>query len=98
MKTFFLSAFSAVLSLISFAQNTSVTNSDVIIARGTMPNITKDTKGGIQVVYGTGDSIMYTASTNQGTSFSSPELVAVLPKLFASAMRGPQIACTTNGI
>jgi len=96
MKIFFLSAFSTLLGLISFAQKSSVT--DLVIAEGSMPNITKDNKGNIHLVYGAGDSIMYTASINQGKSFSSPTLVAVLPKLFGRAMRGPQIACTTNGI
>jgi hypothetical protein len=96
MKIFFLSAFSTLLGLLSFAQKSSVT--DLVIAEGSMPNITKDNKSNIHVVFGIGDSIMYTASINHGKNFSSPTLVAVLPKLFAGAMRGPQIACTTNGI
>ena len=40
---------------------------------------------------------MYTWS-DDGKDFTSPALVAVLPKLFASAMRGPQIAAAANGI
>ncbi len=40
---------------------------------------------------------MYASSAN-GKSFTPPALVAILPKLFASAMRGPQIAAGGNGI
>jgi hypothetical protein len=63
-----------------------------------MPNITTDKSSNVYVAYGTGDSIMYTSSTNRGQFFSSPTLVAILPKLFATAMRGPQIASTANGL
>ena len=69
----------------------------VIIGKGHMPNVTNDNSGNIHVVYGTGDSIMYTTSKD-GKSFTSPSVVAVLPKLFASAMRGPQIAAAANSI
>lgn len=68
-----------------------------VIATGKMPDITKDNNNFIHVVYGFGDSIMYLFSKN-GTTFSSPALIAVLPGLFASAMRGPQIAATDNGV
>lgn len=62
-----------------------------------MPNITRDKSNNIHIVYGTGDSIMY-ASSKTGKSFSTSSVVAVLPGLFASAMRGPQIAATPGGI
>lgn len=71
---------------------------DVVIAKGKMPNVSIDKNHNVHIVYGTGDSIMYLSSTNQGKSFSSPALVAVLSKVFATAMRGPQIASTSNGI
>jgi len=63
-----------------------------------MPNIAKDKSGDIHLVYGIGDSIMYASSFDKGNSFSSPSLVATLPKLFSFAMRGPQIAVTNKGI
>jgi hypothetical protein len=63
-----------------------------------MPNMTTDKNNNVHRVYGTGDSIMYLSSTNKGKSFNSPSLVAVLPGLFASAMRGPQIAAANNGL
>ena len=90
-----------------FAQTASPGNKHLIIANGRMPNMITNKKGNVHITYGTGDSIMYIFSTNKGKSFSSPQLVAVLPRLFAAAMRGPQIAitnkrvlitaCTTNG-
>ncbi|MEO5996387.1 MAG: hypothetical protein ABIN89_06660 [Chitinophagaceae bacterium] len=73
-------------------------NPDLVIANGRLPKIVTDVKGNIHLAYGVGDSIMYATSSNQGASFSSPKLVAVLPELFANAMRGPQIAATINGI
>jgi hypothetical protein len=81
--------------LVAYAQKK--TSNDLVIAMGQMPNITNDKNDHIHIVYGSGDSIMYISSTN-GNSFSSPSLVAVLPKLFASAMRGPQIAAAANGL
>lgn len=73
-------------------------NPDLVIANGHLPKIVTDSQGNIHLVYGTGDSIMYVSSPNQSVSFSSPKLVAILPNLFAHAMRGPQIAATTKGL
>ena len=70
----------------------------LIVGQGQMPNATNDSKGNIYIVFGTGDSIMYSLSINHGRSFSNPVLVSILPKLAASAMRGPQIAATSNGV
>ena len=72
-------------------------SSSVTIANGQMPNIAKDKSNNIHIVYGTGDSIMHVFSKD-GVSFTAPDLVAVLPELFASAMRGPQIAAGSYGL
>ncbi|MDB5231270.1 MAG: exo-alpha-sialidase [Chitinophagaceae bacterium] len=69
----------------------------VIIAKGQMPDIVLDKKGNLHIAYGTGDSIMYTSSKD-GKNFTPPKLVAVIPGVFSSGMRGPQIAATTNGL
>ena len=63
-----------------------------------MPNITNDSAGNIHLVYGIGDSIMYTRSSDDGGSFAKPSLIAVLPKLFSFATRGPQVAVTNRGV
>ncbi len=72
-------------------------DNNTVIAAGQMPNIAKDKYNNVHIVYGWGDSIMY-VSSKDGKSFTSPSLIAVLPNLFSSAMRGPQIAATNNGI
>jgi len=69
-----------------------------IIATGQMPAITKDCHQNIHLVYGSGDSILYTFSNNKGASFAAPQLVGILPGLVAYATRGPQITTTNNGI
>jgi hypothetical protein len=71
---------------------------DQIIGRGQMPAIANANDNGIHIVYGTGDSIMYSFSTDQGKRFSAASLIAILPDLAASHTRGPQIASTKNGI
>ncbi|HTE33742.1 MAG TPA: hypothetical protein VK666_25350, partial [Chryseolinea sp.] len=68
------------------------------IGIGQMPNVATDSNGNIHLVFGKGDSIMYSSSTDKGISFSRPELVSTLPELAASHMRGPQIASTENGL
>jgi hypothetical protein len=92
--------FATLFLLASMTGIDAVRNSshDIIIANGHLPKIITDNKGNIHLTYGSGDSIMYMSSSNQGASFSNPQLVAVLPNLFANAMRGPQIATASNGI
>lgn len=85
-------------SLISCKEKKVNAKADFIIGNGQIPNIAKDKSGIIHVVYGLGDSIMYTSSSDNGQSFSSPSLVAVLPKLFSFAMRGPQVAVNNTGV
>ncbi|MGI8952253.1 MAG: hypothetical protein ACR2FN_11810 [Chitinophagaceae bacterium] len=66
-----------VLFLIFSCREQSTTNilSEIKIANGQMPAIAKDGKQNIHVVYGKGDSIMYTSSTDRCNSFSTPQLV-----------------------
>src|SRR6059058_3311364 len=69
-----------------------------VIAKGEMPYLAKESSGALHLVYGSGDSILYNYSSDQGKTFSSPSVVSVLPGLVASHMRGPQIAATSNGL
>jgi hypothetical protein len=71
---------------------------DFVIAKGQIPDLAKDENGNIHLVFGLGDSIMYSRSSDNGNSFSSPSVVAMLPNLFSFAMRGPQIAATDKGL
>ncbi len=71
---------------------------DVIIGNGQMPNAIKDNSDNLHIVYGSGDSIMYSVSSDEGKTFSQPQVIALLPKLAASHTRGPQIAATKFGV
>ena len=95
IKKLILSVLSLFIFLAACTQQKN--NNDIIIAKGHMPAIVKDNRNSVHIVYGIGDSIMYIFSKD-ARSYSSPELVAVLPGLFASATRGPQIAAATNGL
>lgn len=95
MKTSFLIFFIAITCFACLNVNTG--NSDTIAA-GQMPNISTDNSGIVHLVYGSGDSILYSSSSDKGASFSSPTVISVLAELAASHMRGPQIATTTNGL
>jgi hypothetical protein len=95
MKNISLFIFFFFILVVAYAQNKE--GKDVVIAKGQMPSITKDQNNVIHIVYGSGDSIMY-ISSRDGSSFTSPALIAVLPQLFAFSMRGPQIAATSNGL
>ena len=88
----------AFILLFSCNENKAVSKSDFIIANGQMPNLAEDESGNLHLVYGSGDSIMYSFSSDKGNSFSSPLLVAIVPKLFSFATRGPQIAVSDYGI
>ncbi|MDZ4710094.1 MAG: sialidase family protein [Saprospiraceae bacterium] len=66
------------------------------IARGQMPALAKDKSGKFHLVYGSGDSLMYTYSMDQGTSFVKPSLLGILPHLVAGHTRGPQIAASDH--
>src|SRR5215207_1128783 len=86
------------MTFTSYKDEKKPEGASVIIGQGQMPNATNDNKGNIHIVFGTGDSIMYSSSINRGKSFSKPALISILPNLAASAMRGPQIAATSNGL
>src|SRR5262245_9832469 len=75
-----------------------VTNSSSIIATGQMPAVARDHSNNLHLVYGKGDSILYSYSSDHGKTFSTPALISVVQKLAASHMRGPQIAATNGGL
>ena len=97
MKTLHFVLIAAVLFL-GCKEKNSHSGSASVIADGQMPNMTKDRAGKLHLVYGSGDSLMYTFSDNGGETFATPALVTVLPELAASHTRGPQIASTNDGL
>lgn len=98
MKIFLPFLLAVVLFIRCKENGGSATISDQVIAKGQMPNLTKDQPGNLHLVYGSGDSILHAVSENGGKSFSAPALVASLPELAASHTRGPQIASTNDGL
>ena len=88
----------ALCTLLACNEKKAASKVDFVITYGQMPNIAKDKTGNLHLVYGVGDSIMYTYSSENGNSFSSPSLVATLPMLFSFATRGPQVSATSHGI
>jgi hypothetical protein len=86
------------LVLLSTCHNQQPDISSTIIATGEMPNVVTDHSDNIHLVYGSGDSILYSYSLDQGKTFSAPALISIVQKLAASHTRGPQIAATNNGL
>src|SRR3954463_7735145 len=80
------------------AQNSKPAIKSYIIGKGQMPNLVKDKQSNLHLVYGSGDSILYAYSSDNGNSFSTPFLIAVLPHVFTYATRSPQIAATDDGL
>jgi hypothetical protein len=97
IKTILSVAFVACI-LLACNDKKAVPKTDFVISDGQMPNMAKDKAGTIHLVYGIGDSIMYTYSSDKGNSFASPSVITVLPDLFSFATRGPQISAIDNGI
>src|SRR5258705_5172523 len=96
MKLLFIILVSLVF--LSACQDEKADVSNTTIGAGQMPNIVKDNSGNLHLVYGNGDSILYSYSSDRGKTFSAPALISVLPKLAASHTRGPQIAATSDGL
>ena len=96
MKTNFL----LVLLLVGIAaasQNKGVdANGVTSLGAGQVPDLATSGNA-VHAVWGRGDSILYAFSANRGQTFSAPEVVGVLPKLFSFAMRGPQVAAISGG-
>jgi hypothetical protein len=82
----------------SCKQKTNFSKKDFIITQGQMPSLSTGKGGSVNLVYGIGDSIMYTRSSDEGRSFSTPVVIDVLPGLYSYATRGPQIAPTDSGL
>lgn len=72
-------------------------NGDSIV-RGQMPNLARDNAGTIHLVYGNGDTILYSYSSDNGKNFTSPVIISIVSNLASSHMRGPQIAATSNSL
>ena len=54
--------------------------------------------GAVAVVFGSGDSIWFSRSADNGVSFSAPSKVADLPKLLLGRHRGPRVVMSGGAI
>lgn len=79
------------------AINAQQQNPGTVHVRGQMPALARDRSGMIHIAYGVRDSLFY-ISSRDGRTFSAPALIAVIPGVFTTAMRGPQIAVASNGV
>jgi hypothetical protein len=93
-----ISIFLIVYILSGCSEKQPVNNNDHIIGNGEMPNMVKDGHDNLHLVFGSGDSILYSYSSDRGKSFSQPSVISILPGLAASHSRGPQITSTTSGL
>lgn len=85
------------LSIVSASFSQNKISDEFIIARGQMPNMTRDKSNTIHIVYGNQDSVEL-ISSRDGITFTQPSLVAILPGLMAHSMRGPQIVAVDQGL
>lgn len=64
----------------------------ITLAPGEQPQLTVDAKGKIRLVYGENDNIYFSISSDNGKTFSSPQLVAQVNEMHLGMTRGPQLA------
>ncbi|MBO9616852.1 MAG: exo-alpha-sialidase [Dyadobacter sp.] len=78
----------------------SVSDNETVLGRGSQPAITIDKLGTIRVVYGVKDGqdrkIYFVSSTDDGRTFSKPELIGSFPQMGLGMGRGPQMATTKD--
>lgn len=67
------------------------------IGTGIHPAVGTDPAGGVHVVFGRGETILYTTSVD-GTAFTKPLPIDTLAGLHLGASRGPQIAATGESV
>jgi hypothetical protein len=67
-----------------------------LLAAGRQPQVAVDKKGIARIVYGQNDSIYCVTSTDNGKTFSEPELIGPLKGLYLGMSMGPQIASSAN--
>ncbi|MEK6480422.1 hypothetical protein WJR50_22955 [Catalinimonas sp. 4WD22] len=93
MKPFILFLF---LSAMLFQQAFFQANAQNMLAKGRQAQVSVDPQGVMRIVFGTNDSIMVMNSSDQGKTFSKPELIAQLEGMHLGMSRGPQIASSAN--
>lgn len=70
--------------------------SQSILANGRQPQISVDDKEVVRLVYGDADKIYFSTSTDKGTTFSEPRVVAEVHEMHLGMTRGPQLATSKD--
>lgn len=79
-----------------FAVSCLSVNGQTTLAPGEQPQITVDSKGLIRLVYGDKDKIVFATSTDNGNTFSTPQIVGEVRELQLGMTRGPQLATSRD--
>ncbi len=69
---------------------------NMIIAGGQQPQVVVDPSGTIRLIYGNEDKIYCATSSDNGVSFSAPQLIASVTGMPLGKSRGPQAASSEN--
>jgi hypothetical protein len=87
----------ALLLFLGFACNSPAAETNTqLLAKGRQPQLSVDADGITRVVYGLEENIYCATSTDNGQSFTEPELVGTVPGLLLGMSMGPQIASSAN--
>ncbi|WP_238395849.1 sialidase family protein [Pontibacter pudoricolor] len=87
----------ALLLFLGFACNSPAAEKNTQpLAKGRQPQLSVDAAGVTRIVYGLEENIYCTTSTDNGLSFTEPELVGTIPGLLLGMSMGPQIASSAN--
>lgn len=85
-----------VLMCVAFVPGTPPAEIIKISSFGKQPTLTVDKANNLHVVFGQGDAIFYTSSSEKGTAFSEPQKIGEQSKLALGGTRGPQIIATDD--
>ncbi|PIQ20755.1 MAG: hypothetical protein COW65_13210 [Cytophagales bacterium CG18_big_fil_WC_8_21_14_2_50_42_9] len=81
---------------VSFKLKEAKSSTITISTFGKQPTIVVDKANSIKVVFGQGEEIFYTASKDEGRSFTTPLRIGKQAKLALGMTRGPQITTTKD--
>jgi hypothetical protein len=89
-------AVAAVPSMVSAGTVTISSGTGRLAPRQPQSAVSSD--GTVHVVYGAGDTVYYSRSTDGGATFSAPEKAFDCPNLYLGMRRGPRIATAKNSV
>jgi hypothetical protein len=82
--------------LLSFAFLSPTAKSQDSLASGEQPQMSVDAKETVRLVFGKGEQIYYSVSSDKGNSFSEPIVIAEVKGMHLGMTRGPQLATSKD--